>query len=871
MSDTTDGGDGTPEDIEGAVETAGQVSEVAGSVLKQAGLGDEAEQAGEVLEQVGSAAGAVADVVGAASRGDATEAAGSGVSAASRYIVPEGEAESVLSGAQQAGGLVQGAAGVIESLMGGDQAVEHDLEVQGLDGRWLVQETTISEGVNRAGSAVVHAHIEHPVEVRELLLKECALRLTRGDYQRSFKGVVWHARVHEDRDEHLAELHIVPAIQLLTQRSRSRIFQEMTIPEVFELVYSEALGSMNRSIQNDLQQEYETHEYIVQYQESELAFLARIAEEAGFIWYFDHEGDKEALVLSEAASGLPRARSSDQGQVEHVASTSGAHDREVAWGLHHTQRVGATDVVVAGYDWTHPTLPVRDEKIGRAEGAGPPLEVYDHTDALALTRFNGEQYSHHTAVAQARMRTELLDLARESWEMGSSVLTALPGHTIEVTRCPDAELDQSYLILASVARSVASSGEQGSYSNSLTLVPTSMQYRPPRRTPRPTVYGLESATVVGPSGSEIHTDVHGRVRVHFHWDREHAVDAEDSSCWMRVMQNWAGPGFGTFYLPRLGMEVAVAFMGGNPDRPIVTGCLYNGDNRAGVELDAKKTQSLIRTKSSPQSDGFNELRFEDEAGSEFIYTHAQKDYNEEVENNHSTHVKVDQANTVDNDQTETVGNDQTLHVKNDRKKNVDNDEKTEIGGNRTEEVTGHEQIHIHEFRKTKIEDNEKLVVHGNREMHVDGRDDEEIVGGREVIVSEFDNLKVIAGANRNETITGQKNVKVTKKYDVVQGDTEKLVMDQLKTLLESAKEITLHTGSSTQVLKNDGNVTLDAATKVAISVGGCQIEITTQTIKLTAGPTSLELGPSGATISGPTVTSSAQTMNEITGLLVKIN
>lgn len=156
-------------------------------------------------------------------------------------------------------------------------------------------------------------------------------------------------------------------------------------------------------------------------------------------------------------------------------------------------------------------------------------------------------------------------------------------------------------------------------------------------------------------------------------------------------------------------------------------------------------------------------------------------------------------------------------------------------------------------------------------MHVDGRDDEEIVGGREVKVSEFDNLKVLGGANRNETISGQKNVRITKKYDVVQGGSEKLVMDQLKTLLESGKEITLRTGSSEQVLKNDGNVTLDAATKVVITVGGCKLEMTTEKITLTAGPTTLELGPSGAKLSGPTVTSSAQTMNEITGLLVKIN
>ncbi|MCA9609129.1 MAG: hypothetical protein KC619_26190 [Myxococcales bacterium] len=328
------------------------------------------------------------------------------------------------------------------------------------------------------------------------------------------------------------------------------------------------------------------------------------------------------------------------------------------------------------------------------------------------------------------------------------------------------------------------------------------------------------------------------------------------------------------------MEVVVSFLGGNPDQPLVIGCLYNGDQRAGVELDAKKTQSLIRTKSSPNSEGFNELRFEDEAGGEFIYTHAQKDYNEEVEHNHSTHVKVDQSNTVDHDQTETVGHNQTLKVKADRQKTVDQNESTEIGQNRTEIVHGSESVTIEAAREHWVRNDESQTVDkGNRTILVKtGEERETFKGGRSTTVHKHDNLHVTAGANRNVHVEGQYNNTVDDHYVVHQGGTERIYlnghiyissdakielvapdcsikMEDGKVHILAANEITLTSGSSTVSLKSDGNIDASGGTQVAISGGSAMGE----------------WSDSGVKQMGPMVEIGADAVTKITGTMVKIN
>lgn len=873
MSDEREGDEA--EAVEGALEGAEALAEAAGGLVPEGEAREGLEAASQVAGAASSAVQAGRGLASSAQTGDvgsATGALGGATSDASRYVVPEGEAQQALQGAGQ---VARGVGGALGDALGGQRDdVEYHLEIDGVDARWGVRSVTLRERLGGLSEAVIEVRAEDGgPEVRELLDHDLRLTIERTAQQRSFRGIVRHATKHGDHGATVYRIHAVPALWLLTQRVGSRIYQDRTVPAIVEELYEELLGGRHRELSNTLSREYPTYEYVVQYQESCFAFLSRLLEQEGIFFFFDHEeGDHEVLVLADSNADLPQARPDDQGRVPFWENPEQAPDHEAVYGAEHHEELGTTDAVVGDYDWTNPTLTVRGEQTGRGESE-PALELYDHTDAVQLHDYDegGGQHRANTSESQVRLRAELLDLTRQGWHMESTVVTARPGHLFELSGCPDPSLDGRYLIVSCHARGTATEGSSGSYANVLECVPSSLPYRPPRKTPRPTVHGPESGIVVGPAGEEIHTDPHGRVKVQLYWDRLGEND-ERSSCWLRVSQTWAGPGWGTMFIPRIGMEAVVHFFGGNPDRPFVSSCLYNGQNRPPYPLPDEKTKSTVKSNSSPGGGGSNELRFEDKAGSEEIYLHAQKDLDEVVEHCHSTHVKVDQSNTVDHDHTETVGNDQTLEVKGERMKTVHKPETTYVFDTRTETVHGVETLDLRQTRQTTIGEDEDLTIQGNRKMHVDGRDDEEIVGGREVTVSEFDNLKVIGGANRNETVSGQYNITVDgAHYTLVQGGTEKLTQGSQKTYLESAKEVHAKTGSSHLLMKNDGNIKVAGDTKIELEVGGCKIEMTTQKITLTAGASSIELGPSGVKTSGSTVTSSAQTMNEITGLLVKIN
>src|SRR6185503_18001623 len=248
----------------------------------------------------------------------------------------------------------------------------------------------------------------------------------------------------------------------------------------------------------------------------------------------------------------------------------------------------------------------------------PVLEDYDHTDAVAIYDYSGRAYGANDASTQAQMRAERLDLDRQAWTMRSTVLTAQPGKILELTGCPDGALDgRRYLIVSLQASGEATEGANGGYENSMHCVPVDVPYRPARKTPRPIALGPTTAIVTGPSGEEIHTDEHGRIKVQFHWDRLGKKD-EKSSCWIRVSQIWAGGAWGAVFLPRIGHEVVVDFLEGDPDRPLVVGSVYHGTNVPPYALPAEKTKSTIKSNSSSGGGGFNEIRFEDKKGSEEI-------------------------------------------------------------------------------------------------------------------------------------------------------------------------------------------------------------------------------------------------------------
>lgn len=542
--------------------------------------------------------------------------------------------------------------------------VYYHLEVDGVDARWGVRSVQLKEQLGGLYECLVQAACDPAPTARELLDAQVHLHIERGASSRTIHGIVRHARVDTGLEGPSAGLVIVPAMWLLGQNVRSRVFTDTTIPDLVEAIYKERLGGTGRTIRNDLTRSYPSHELLVQYRESDRAFIYRRLEQEGIFTYFVHDGDHEVLVLADSNANL-----AELGEPATWIRGAGVASGEGVLDAAHHEQVGSTDVVVARYDWTEPTSAAVAQRVDRARRR-PPLEVYSHDEPVSLHGYDqGERrYREDDADVQARMLSERLDLARQRWELVTTLVAVRPGQVLELVDYPETSMNGRYVVVGVAANGSATEGSSGVYQNSLSVIPEDLPFRPARRAPTPAISGIELAVVVGPSGEEIHTDEHGRVRIRFPWDRENvASDPDQCSCWLRVVQPWAGPGFGVLFVPRIGMEVAVSFMGGDPDRPIIMGCIYNGDNRVPTPpLPDRKTQSVIRTKSSVQSDGWNELRFEDEAGREEIYIHAQRDMRQEILH----------------DREVDVGNDERIHIHHDRRFEVDGRERVEVHGRR---------------------------------------------------------------------------------------------------------------------------------------------------------------------------------------------
>ena len=805
-----------------------------------------------VADTAGKAVGGLDKLASGLQSGNASNIGGGvgGLTDAARYIVPEGEVRDVLGGVGQVarglGGAIEGVRGVADRLGGlgggagglgggGANNVRYHVDVEGLDTTWHLRSLHYEDGIGALPTITIEAACEADsfLEETELFGKDVHVSIERGEEQRSLRGMVRRSFVHHGRDEQVVHMEVVPALWMLTQTMDSRVYQDITVPELVQKLFSEYLDPEHRKVRLELTEDYLDHEYLVQHRESHYAFMARLLDEEGIWFYFDHDSeDQETMVLCDSNDNRPRIREDHEGQIHYSVQENAGQEDEVAFHIQRRRTMGSTDAVVTGYDWTNPGAAVRHDRVERGDWRGPPLEVHDHHHALRHHGYDegGGQYQSHTADRVSRMHTERLDLNRGQWSIQTSAIGVRPGHTFELVGAD--EHDGKYLITR-VSAGGNPGATSGGFHATLDIIPFDMPYRPAAPA-RPSMPGPETAIVVGPAGEEIHTDKHGRVKVQFHWDRRGQRD-EHSSVWIRVAQMWAGPGWGTMFIPRIGMEVVVSFLGGDPDRPIITGCVYNGQNPVPYQLPDHKTRSTIKTNSSLGGDGYNELRFEDKAGEEEVWIHAQKDFNEVVEHCHTTHVKVDQTNTVDHDQTETVGHDQTMHVKNDRTKTIDNDEWVEIGHYRSEIVHGNEDFIIEGQRSRTIKDDELLTVQqGKREIHVQtGKDIELFDGGRETTVKDHDNLIVDGGANRNTHVTGQYNIKSDGHFKIVQNSMNELLIDgKLYAIMNDDVELKAGNGAVHYHAKPDGKLEITAATEIKLIVGGSSITISSSEIKI---------------------------------------
>jgi type VI secretion system secreted protein VgrG len=564
--------------------------------------------------------------------------------------------------------------------------------------------------------------------------------------RRSVYGIVADAALEGQINHgwHGYRLRIVPRLWLLKRRKNSRVFQDMTVVDIVTGLLAEHSIAYRWRVQGP----YLPRAYCVQYRETDYAFVTRLLADEGLFFYFDHPtdaggddnrthmGGREVLVLSDTAAYYPKLDQGDELSSCHDTGPGMVPREDQVFGFRARRRIKSHAALVRGYDFRRPTLDLGDVRVApdfrkRAEEKGMPAERHPVApeDAAQLaapnvaTRVRYEHEGSYEAPpadpSPAVMRLEQERARVETAEGNSLCRWLIPGQTFTLHDHFSASLNQAYVVTSieheAYAAEVLPAGRQ-LYSNRFECAPAVVRFRP-RAPARRLQQTLESAVVVGPKGEEIHTDEHGRVKVLFHWDREGKHD-DRSSCWLRVMQAWGGAAWGTQFVPRVGMEVMVSFVGGDVDAPVVAGCVYNATHPLPFKLPAEKTRSGIRTQTTPGGGGFNELSFEDRKGEEEIALHAQGDLNERVRRSHLT--------SVGGSQTLTVGGSQTVSVGGPHCFSVDKDATATTYGNRTEETRGNASEHV---AKTKT-------------MTVDGSLTESVGGRASMSVAETCSLRV---------------------------------------------------------------------------------------------------------------------------------
>ena len=514
-------------------------------------------------------------------------------------------------------------------------------------------------------------------------------------------------------------LTLVPQLAYLAHRTNQRIFQHLSVPQIVAQVLEE------HGIQADAYRfqlgpvVYPPREYCVQYDETDLHFVQRLCEEEGIHYHFEHSTAGHVLVFGDdqtsfARLGQPTAYLQDNG----MTADEPVIKRFAVRIATRTSRVSRRD-----YDFEQPRL--RMEAAYRGEPAAnampqPDLEDYDYPGRFT-ERARGKHLSQR-ALERHRHDYRLAE--------GDSDQTGLvSGHLLEISDHPRREWNDLWLLTEVLhegkqpqvlEESITSHVDTGDgfvqgYRNRFSATPWDIPFRPPLNHPKPKVLGSQTAVVTGPAGEEIHCDEYGRVKVQFHWDRHGQAD-DKTSCWLRVSSSWAGDRYGGIAIPRVGMEVLVTFLEGDPDQPLVTGCLYHKEHQVPYDLPANKTRTLFKTLSSPGGGGYNELRIEDRKGAEQIYIHAQRDWDENIEHDQKIRVGHERHDTVEANSYSEFRAEEHLTVAGDRKVEVKPDDHLTVGQTQhiklgTAQLTkAGREIHLKAGQKMVIEAGVELTL-----------------------------------------------------------------------------------------------------------------------------------------------------------------
>ncbi|MFZ6181319.1 type VI secretion system Vgr family protein [Nannocystis pusilla] len=740
---------------------------------------------------------------------------------------------------------------------------------------WRVRRIELLESISDLYTLRLHLLTEDlDADVDALLGASCTLTLARAVPERAVHGIVRSVDLRGVADERLrVELTVVPALALFAQRRDTRFWQDKTALDIVQEVLKAPLRELGRGLAVTADaQAYPRREYCVQYRETDLEFVRRLLAEEGIAFYFRHDLDDtaEVLTLLGLTQHAPELAHPDLSELPVRAPGGGAASTESIAAFDWRSDLAGTSTVQRDWDWQQAAdAPYQHERRGR-DSKNRVRESYDHDDRR-LHADDGKQ--------RARRRLEAMTATKDSGAGRSDVAALAPGHRIKLALHPRHELDGEYLLARVEHRGEAPEAEAfgddergGSrYDNSFECVRADVPLRPPLAPARPRVHGPHTAIVVGPAGEEIHTDEHGRIKVRFHWDRLSPAD-DTASCWIRVAQTWAGAGWGATFLPRIGMEVLVEFIDGDPDRPLVTGCVYNSTHGTPYPLPASKTRSAIKTESTPGGGGFNEISFEDAKGAEELFIHAQRDLKLVVLRDGGSNVGRDDAGSVGRDQNASVGNNRVASVGANETASVGANQTVSVGANQSISVGANQSISVGASQSTSIGADQSVTVQGSRTTTVTGSDTVSVTGERSLSVDGGLNETITSGASL--TVTGTRSVVVSAAATETVGASRTVMVGAAQThTVAAAASLTAasiaQTAAGVYTVQAGGAMTLSAGPSadlgaLAVTIAGAA------SILLTCGGSAIQLDPGGVTINAGTIKIAGGSV-DITGGIVKIN
>ncbi len=595
------------------------------------------------------------------------------------------------------------------------------------------------------------------------------LRLVDGDI-RNFNGYVSQFSMLEEKDRFTYyQATIVPSLWFLNRTASCRIFQEMTVPDIIQSVMDQ-YNIIDYEI--NLISNYRTWDYCVQYRESDFAFINRLMEQEGIYYFFRHNEESHSLILADDHAAHESIMGNEQLTYRTSERTSQQDNTVSNWRV--SQSVQPGSYTLTDYNFEHPQLNLESTFDSSANHALADFEIYDYPGEYNLPQ-DGDNYS--------RIRLEAYQAEYENVHAKTNAHALAAGALFVLREHPRDDQNREYLIL-SAHYNIANSDKDGrrpqNFQCQFKAMESSTPYRSPRKTPLPSVRGPQTAMVVGPADEEVHTDELGRVKVQFHWDRQGQTD-ENSSGWLRVAQSSAGNQWGMISIPRIGEEVIVSFIEGDPDRPIITGRVYNGDRRPPYDLPAQMTVSGIKTNSSKGGAGYNEYIMDDFKGNELIREHAQfdkdstikHDLREQVVNNVSRDVGQNQTITIGKNQTETVGTKSAEVIGAAKELSIGATYQITIGAAMSENIGGSKSVTVGRSSNENIAKNKTLSMGSNFSVNT----------GKAFVLKASSSIKMASAENL-------------------------LVTSGKKAVLEAADEISIKCGKASIKMRKNGDISI---------------------------------------------------------------